>query len=157
MDGHLHLVLFADGQNGVQEILQVGPQGFLVHGLVHLEQLLDVGQALGLPPGEQVPLGAGLHGGEQLFRVHLVNLPLVVGQHRGAVLAGLGQLGAGPVEHGHKVVANQVDAALAQGADGLDVVFDVLVPAGQPGLDGVVDIDAFNAQHLQAGVLHRAL
>src|SRR5699024_10116761 len=60
------------------------------------------------------------------------------------------QVGAGPVEDGHEVVADDLHAELGQVADGLDVVGDVLVAGGQADLDVVVDVDRLDHVHIEA-------
>ena len=154
VNGHLHLVFFACGHDGLQKIDQVFPQLFLVHIAVSGKQLFQVHQPLRFPAGQHMAPGVCLHGGEQPVGVHRVDRPLIVGQHGGSVGARLGQVGPGPVKHGHEIVTDQVDAAFGQRADRADVGFDVPIPGGKADLDVIVDIDALNAQNFQAGILH---
>ena len=60
------------------------------------------------------------------------------------------QVGAGPVEDGHEVVADHLHAELLQVPHGLDVVLNVLVPGGQAHLDVIVDVDGFHHVHVEA-------
>ena len=60
------------------------------------------------------------------------------------------QVGAGPVEDGHEVVADDLDTELGQVADALFVVLDVLVAGGQADLDVVVDVDRLDDVHVEA-------
>ena len=61
-----------------------------------------------------------------------------------------GQVGAGPVEDGHEVVADDLDTELGQVADALLVVLDVLIAGGQADLDVVVDVDRLDNVHVEA-------
>ncbi len=67
------------------------------------------------------------------------------------------QVGAGPVEDGHEVVADDLDAELGQVADGLAVVFDQSVPGGKTDLDVVVNIDRFDHVHVEAVLIELLL
>ena len=60
------------------------------------------------------------------------------------------QVGAGPVEDGHEVVADDLDTELGQVADALLVVLDVLIAGGQADLDVVVDVDRLDNVHVEA-------
>ena len=60
------------------------------------------------------------------------------------------QVGAGPVEDGHEVVADDLDTKLGQVADALLVVFDILVAGGQTDLDIVVHVDGLDNIHIKA-------
>ena len=60
------------------------------------------------------------------------------------------QVGAGPVEDGHKVVADNLDAELAQVAHGGLVVLDVHIPGGLADLNVIVDIDGLHHVHVEA-------
>ena len=153
MDGHIDAVFVAGGHDGLEEILEVIEQRLVVHALIDLEQRLDVLHALRLPAGQNEAVGRAADGVEHILGVQAVDVGLIVGQHGGAVIAGLGQIGARPVEHGHEVVAHHVDALFAQRGQGFDIIFDVHIAGGQAGLDVVVHVDALNAADLQAGRL----
>ena len=80
----------------------------------------------------------------QLVPVDAVDQRLIVRHDGRAIRQSLGQIAARPVKDGHKVVADDMDAQLADDLKGADIVFDIPVPLGQPRLDGVVDVDALN-------------
>ena len=65
----------------------------------------------------------------------------------GAVRQFLGQRCAGPVEHRHEIVADDLDAALAQVADRLLIIGNQLVAAGLAQLD--VFMDGHRFDHVQ--------
>ena len=67
------------------------------------------------------------------------------------------QLGAGPVEHRHKVVADAPDAGLRQAPDVLAVILDVPVPGGEAQLDVLVDRDALDDLEGQPGLFGECL
>ena len=157
MNGHIDVVLVAHGHDGLEEVLEVGEQRFVVHALVDLKQRLDLLHALGLPAGQDVAVGVRADRGEHVLGIERVHLRLVVGQHGGAVPAGLGQIGARPVKDRHEVVAHHVDVLFAQRGQGLDVVVDVHVAAGQARLDVVVYVDALDAADVQAARRHLVL
>ena len=149
MDGHLDVALVAHRHQLLQEVLQVLPKLLLGHGAVHLEQLVQAGHTLRLPAGEghavQVLQDIVRHGtGVILDQV------LLIEQGGGAVGQGVEQVGAGPVEDGHEVVADHLHAELLQVPHGLDVVLNVLVPGGQAHLDVIVDVDGFHHVHVEA-------
>ena len=142
VDGHLDAGLLAGGHQSFQEVLQVGPQLLMIHIGIGLKQLVQLGHALGLPAGEghivllgevQDVLGHGV--------VVVLDHAFFVEQSGGAVADLVEEVGAGPVEDGHEVVADDLDAELGKVAHGLLVVFDQLIPGGQADLDVVVDVD----------------
>ena len=145
MDGHLHVALLAGGHDGFQEILQVGPQLLVVHIGVVLEQLVQLGHTLRLPAGEGhiVLLGevqnVFCHG-----VVVVLDHALLIEQGSGAIANFVEQVGTGPVEDRHEVVADDLHAELGQVADALLVVLDQAVPSGLADLDVVMDVDRFH-------------
>ena len=157
MDRHFNVVLFADRLDGLQKIHQVVEEYVRVHVLIQLEQLLDAGHALRLPSGQLEAVGLLAHGLKHVLRIQLVDLLLVVGQNRGTVRAHLRQVGTGPVEHRHKVVANHMDIGLSQALQGGDIVGYVLLALRNAHLDGVMDVHALDSKHLQALGLHLLL
>ena len=54
------------------------------------------------------------------------------------------EIGPGPVEDGHEVVADDLDSELAQIQDTLPVVLDEGVSGGKADLDIVMDVDGFH-------------
>ncbi len=151
MDGHFDTALPAGGHDGLQEVFQVIPQLFLGDGLVLLKQLIQLGHTLRLPAGEGhvVLLSEGHDVIRHLLGV-LVDFGRLVIQRRGAVPHRVEQVRPSPVEHRHEVVADHLHPKGRQVADGLLVVLDILVPAGQADLDVVVDIDGLHHVHVEA-------
>ena len=151
VDGHLDVALMAHRHQGLQEVLQVLPQLFLGDGGVGLEQLVQLGHALRLPAGEgHVVLLGEAHDVLGHGLVVALDHVLLVVQGGGAVPHRVEQIGAGPVEDGHEVVADDLHAELGQVADGLDVVGDVLIAGRQADLDVVVDVDRLDHVHVEA-------
>ena len=153
VNGHVDVIFVADGHDALQEIFQVGKKRLVVHAAVHFKQLFDVLHAFRFPAGHDGAVGVAGDGGKHFLRIQLIHGLLGVGEHGGAVRAYAGQLGSGPVEYGHEVVADQMDVCLSQILQGGDVVVDILVAVEKTGLDGVVDVDAFDAGKAQSGVL----
>ena len=151
MDGHLDVALVAGGHQSFQEVLQVLPQLLLGDRGVGLEQLVQLCHALWLPAGEGhvILLGEG-HDILSHRLVIALDLVLLVEQCGGAVAYRVEQVGTGPVEDGHKVVADDLDAELGQVADALLVVLDILVAGGQTDLDIVVHVDGLDNIHIKA-------
>ena len=151
VDGHLDVALAAGGHQGFEEVLQVLPELFLGDRGVGLEQLVQLCHPLRLPAGEGhvVLLGEG-HDVLGHGLVVALDLVLLVEQCGGAVADGVEQVGAGPVEDGHEVVADDLDTELGQVADALLVVLDVLIAGGQADLDVVVDVDRLDNVHVEA-------
>ena len=151
VDGHLDVALAAGGHQGFEEVLQVLPELFLSDRGVGLEQLVQLCHPLRLPAGEGhvVLLGEG-HDILSHGLVIALDLVLLVEQCGGAVADGVEQVGAGPVEDGHEVVADDLDTKLGQVADALLVVLDVLIAGGQADLDVVVDVDRLDNVHVEA-------
>ncbi len=118
MDGHFDVALVAGGHQSFQEVLQVLPQLFLGDRGVGLEQLVQLCHALRLPAGEGhvILLGEG-HDVLSHSLVIALDLVLLVEQCSGAVAYGVEQVGTGPVEDGHEVVADDLDTELGQVAD----------------------------------------
>ena len=151
VDGHLDVALLTGGHNGLQEVLQVGPQLLVVHIGVVLEQLVQLGHTLGLPAGEghvvllgevQDVLGHGV--------VVVLDHALLIEQGGGAVADLVEQVGTGPVEDGHEVVADDLDAELGQVADALLVVLDQSVAGGLADLDVIMDVDGLDDVAVEA-------
>ena len=151
MDGHLDIALVTGGHDSFQEVLQVLPQLFFGDRSVSLEQLIQLCHTLGFPAGEGhvVLLGEG-HDVLSHGLVVVLDLCLLVEQSGGTVAHGMEQIGAGPVEDRHEVVADDLDTELGQVADALLVVLDVLVAGGQTDLDVIVDIDGLDHIHIEA-------
>ena len=143
MDAHLDAHFFSHGDDGFEEVFQVLAQAVFVHAFVRFKQAGQLFQPFRFPAGEDIAVAVFqdffYHVLRRLAGYHVV----VVSQDRRAVVEGLGQLRAGPVEDGHEIVAYHFDAGLCGVAQGLDVVFDVLVAAGKAELDVFVDVDAF--------------
>ena len=151
MDSHFDAALMAGGHQCFQEVLQVFPQLFLGDRGVSLEQLVQLCHALRLPAGEGhiILLGEG-HDILSHRLVIALDLVLLVEQCGGAVAYRVEQVGTGPVEDGHEVVADDLDAELGQVADALLVILDILVAGGQTDLDIVVHIDGLDNIHVKA-------
>ena len=152
VDGHLDVTLVAGGHQSLEEVLQVLPQLLLGDRGVGLEQLVQLCHALRLPAGEGhvVLLGEG-HDVLSHSLVIALDLVLLVEQCGRAIAYRVEQIGAGPVEDGHEVVADDLDAELGQVADALLVVLDILVAGGQADLDVVVDVDGLDDGGAEAG------
>ena len=145
MDGHVHAALRRRGDDSLQEVFQIRPQVLLCQSLIlshHIPQLLP---GVAGVPARQSQIAVTLQ------RVYLIHLLLIVHQGGGAVGQHMVQLGAGPVEHRHKVVADALHISLCQPADILAVILDVLIPAGLAQLDVLVNGNTFNHLKLQAG------
>ena len=141
----------AGGHQCFQEVLQVFPQLFLGDRGVSLEQLVQLCHALRLPAGEgHVILLSEGHDVLSHSLVIALDLILLIEQCSGAVAHGVEQIGTGPVEHRHEVVADDLDTELGQIADALLVVLDVLVAGGQADLDVIVDVDRLDHVHVEA-------
>jgi hypothetical protein len=151
MDSHFDAALMAGGHQCFQEVLQVFPQLFLGDRGVSLEQLVQLCHALRLPAGEgHVILLSEGHDVLSHSLVIALDLILLIEQCSGAVAHGVEQIGTGPVEHRHEVVADDLDTELGQIADALLVVLDVLVAGGQADLDVIVDVDRLDHVHVKA-------
>ena len=154
MDGQLHIVLLTDGDHRLQEVLKVAEQILVGHGGVLGEELFQLRHTLRLPARHLEVTGTLLDAvGKGLRISDAVDNGLVIGQNGSTVEPGLGQIRAGPVEHRHEVVADDLDPSLTQAGHGLAVVVNVFVPTGQAQLDVLVDIDAFDDLQLQTDVV----
>ncbi|MNG00994.1 hypothetical protein D3C84_839530 [compost metagenome] len=179
MDRHAHTHLLRDGDHRAQEILQVFAQRGLVDVGVGTQQVTEVVQAvvfLGAGQARDQGVDQGFAAGRrQLFEVGLGLLDIfgaVFGLRSGALedeqIEGgecglietqcpatirqfIGQVGTGPVQHRHKVVADDIDAAARQVAHALLVVGDVLVAPSTAALDVFVHRNAFHHRPAQAG------
>ena len=100
--------------------------------------------------GRVVPFGAGALQDEDLKRGEL---RLVEVKRLGAVRQPVVQVGADPVQHRHEVVGDHFHAALAEIAQALLVVRDVLLAAAAAGLDILVDRQALDYAPDKTGVL----
>ncbi len=103
-----------------------------------------MGKPLRLPSRHVVAKGILADFLGELQRVLALDVLLVVGHDRRAIRTRLAQVGTGPVEDRHEVVADQVDALFTQRLESLDVILNVLVTGRQADLDVVVDVDALN-------------
>ena len=113
------------------EILEVFKQLLLVHALVELQHVLQLGQTGGLPARQGEAVGVFGRAADDLHRGHRAQLGLVVIQAVGAVLRDdARQIGAQPVQHRHEVVDDDLHAVLRQIADGLAVILDVHIARG---------------------------
>ena len=146
MDGHVHAAFLSHGYNSLQKIAEVFPQILFVQPAVSLEQgpqiLLLVA---GVPAGEGKLAGQG---------IHLFQLILIVYQGGGAIGQRLVQLGPGPVEHRHEVVADAFNARFSQPADVLLIIGDQTVAGGAAQLDVLVDGHAFHHVENQSVGFH---
>ena len=154
MDGHLDVVLIADGHDLLKEIFEVVEEIIGGHILILLEELLDVSHSLGLPAGHDGTVGVAGDGLEHLLGNQLVDGFLCVGQSGGSVRKDSCQLSSCPVEDRHEVVAHKVDVFFAKVLEGLDVVGDQLVAGRLAELDIFVNVDALDAGDVKAGGLN---
>ena len=155
MAGHLHADLFAGRDDAVEEILEVFKQLLLVHALVELQHVLQLGQTGGLPARQGEAVGVFGRAADDLHRGHRAQLGLIVIQAVGAVLRDdARQIGAQPVQHRHEVVDDDLHAVLRQIADGLAVILDVLVARGQAELDILMHVDALDDLALEPRGMH---
>lgn len=150
MDGHLDVALVAGGHDGLQEVFEVVPQLLLGDGAILLKQLVQLGHPLRLPAreGHIVLLGETHDVIRHLLGV-LFDLGRLVVQCGGAVSHRVEQVGAGPVKHGHKVVANYFYPKAGQIFDGLFVIFNERIPGWQANLDVIMDINGLHYIHIE--------
>jgi len=94
-----------------------------------------------------VPAGQRKLAGE---RIHFLDILNIIDQGGGTIGQLFFELGAGPVENRHEIVADDLDPGLAQTTDILAVIGDVLVTGGQAQLDVLMDRDTFNHVEMQA-------
>ena len=150
MNGHLDAGLMTGGHNGLQEVLQVFPQFLFSYRLVGFKELFQLSQTLRLPTG---------HGKAFAFFNNIVrhlhgiffDQVLLIEQRSGTICHGMIQIGAGPVEDGHKVVSYNLNTELSQITQGGFVIFDIHVASGQADLDVVVNVYALYNIHVKAG------
>lgn len=131
MNRHEHAVFFARGKDRFQKIDEVLEKIFLRNARVQLEQLADSGKSLRLPAGKNRTVRVLLNRFEQAFGVDRIDLRLIIGEHGRAVRTGLGEVAARPVEHGHEIIADHVNAALPEVLNGLNVSVDILIAVGR--------------------------
>ena len=123
----------------------------MVHIGIVLEQLVQLGHTLRLPAGEgHVVLLGEVHDVLGHGVVVVLDHALFIEQGGGAVADLVEQVGAGPVEDGHEVVADDLHTELAQVAHGGLVILDVLVTGGLADLDVVMNVDGFHNIHIEA-------
>ena len=75
---------------------------------------------------------------------------LLVEQSGGTITDGMEQVGTGPVEDGHEVVADDLDAVLGQVADTDLVILNEGIPGGQADLDVVVNVHGLHNLGIEA-------
>ena len=148
MYGHLNIILFAYGLDCLKEIHQVVKEAVLIHILIHVKQLFYARHTLRLPAGKLKPVGLFSHGLEHIFRVNLINLLLVVSQHRGTVRTLLSQIGTCPVKDRHEIIAHHLNSGLAQTLQSRYVVGNILLPVRSSHLNSIVYIHTLNSQDL---------
>ena len=152
MDGHLDAALLAGGDDGLKEVDQVLAEPVLVHVLVGVQKGAHLGQALGLPAGQGEPGRTVGHGVDDLLWI--VRDVLADKRQGGrAVRQLVVQVALDPVEHGHEVVADDLDALRGQVADGLFVRLDMLVAKRRTYLDVIRDANALDDLEGEALVL----
>ena len=97
------------------------------------------GRSLSLPKGREAELRPLLPGAGALedVDIEISELRVVEIQVRRSVRVLVEEVRPGPVEHGHEVVADAVDALGGKVAEGLLVHLDLLVPVGAAVFDGL--------------------
>jgi len=142
MAGHNYAAFLAGGKDGIQEILKVGSQIIGGNELIPLQSGLQLSQPLRLPTGQRKAVAVVNGIADQVHGRHGSQFLLIKIQAVGAVLRNeAGQIGAQPVKDRHKIVDNDLHSVFGQIADGGLVALDVGIPAGQPHLDVLVDVD----------------
>ena len=145
MDCHVDAVLVTGRHDGLQEVNEVVKQLFFGDILVCFKQLLDAGETFGFPAGHDKTVGVCVGLIKEDLRIDGIDDGLVVCKNGGAVVTRLCKVGSCPVEDGHEVVADHLDAFFTEVFQRLDVVFDVFVAGGKTDLDIVMNVDGFNA------------
>ena len=145
MNGHFDVTFFAGGHNGIQEILEVAPQCFMVNVSVILKELIQLCHAFGFPAGERHVVFFGeiqniLRHGVVIILKHT----LFIEKRSGAVADFMEKIAAGPVKDGHKVIADNFYAELGQVANALLVVFDEGITGRLADFDVIVNVNGFN-------------
>ena len=149
MDRHVDAVLVTGRHDGLQEINEVVEQLVCRDIFIRFKQLLDAGEAFGLPSGHDEAVGVCVGLVKEDLRVDGVDNRLVICKHGGTVVARLGKVGTCPVKDRHEVVADHLDAFLTEVLQRLDIIFDVLITGGQTDLDIVMDVDGFDTGNFQ--------
>ena len=68
---------------------------------------------------------------------------IVISQYCRAIIKGFSEVCPCPVEDGHEIVADHLDAGFRSIAQGRNVVFDIFIAARQAQFNVFVDVDAF--------------
>ncbi len=149
VDCHFDAGFLTGRHDTLQEILEVFPQLFLGDGRIVGKQLVQLRHALRLPAGE----GHAVQVFQNILG-HLLIIVLDTGlfiEQRGrAVPYGVEQVGACPVENGHEIVGDDLDACRGKVAQGDIIVFDILVAGGTADLDIVMDVDRLDNIDIEA-------
>ena len=145
MDCHLDVSLLAGRHDCFKEILQIIPEFFFGDRCISFEKLIKLCHTLRLPARERhVVLLREAH---DVFRHGLIialDHVFLIEQSRGAVSYRMEQICTRPVKNRHEVVADYLDAELAEVQDALLIILDQGVSCRQADLDIVVNIDRLN-------------
>ena len=147
VDGHIDAGLVAGGHDPFQEIDQIFKQFLVRHARVGGEQSVEFVLVITLVPARQ----------REVFGVEFHQGVVAVGKGSGAVGVLEIEVGAQPVEHGHKVVADALHAHLAAVEDILPVGRDILVPRGAAEFDILVHRHRLDHFHLQPRLVAKRL
>ena len=119
MDRHFDAARFRDGDHFTQEVGKVFPQAVLAKLAIFGQQPLQIFLAIACVPAGKVQTVT--------HRVNSPELVLIHHKARRAVRRHLIKLRAGPVKHGHEVVADALHAVLCAAADVLLICLDIFV------------------------------
>ncbi len=138
MARHLDAALLRHRHNGLEEVGEMLPQFLFTDPGIFGEQAFQfLGLVAGVPAGQR----------NALADIDLVHFLSREGERGGTVRQHLGQRGAGPVEYRHEIVADDLDADLAQVADVLLEIGDQRIAARLAQLDVLMHRNGLD--HLQ--------
>ena len=143
MNGHLDADFFSDRNDGFKEIFQVLAQAVFIHAFILFKQVRQFFQPFRFPAGKDEAIAVVEDFPGHVLRRLAGDEVVIISQDRRTVVKGFSQVGPGPVKDGHEVVADHLDAGFGSIAQGRDVIFNILVTAGQAQFDVFMDVDAF--------------
>ena len=129
----------ARGHDAVQEIHEVFKELFVRDVLVLLEEPVELfGGVAFIPPRKA-----------QVVLIELLEVRLFVREADGAVFLHIVKVGAEPIEDGHEVVADALNAEFAEVSDGLRIVGDEPIARGLAEFDILMHGDRLDDFHLE--------
>ena len=146
MYSHFDSCLVTSRHQCFKEILEIFPQRFLIHILIHFEKLLQMSHSFRLPARHGITLAFAKYILSHLFGI-LLDLILLIIESCRSIRKRMEKICPGPVKNRHEVVAYNLYSELRKITESLLVILYIEISVRACGLNVVMYIYRLNDFH----------